>query len=134
MALFKPGESGNPNGRPVMPSELKEAKRLTFIDFQNLVYKYLEYTQEELKEVLAAPHTTAKDALIASVMAKAIFHGDVTRFEWLLVRIFGKQIIETAPKGLSAEDVDNPLLLRKIPNDILLKLLKAKDEPGSNGA
>lgn len=87
---FVPGVSGNPNGRPKTPDDLKEALKMTRVEFQQLLVKYLAYDLYQLAEKQKDPRTTALDRIVISVITNAIKKGDQQRLDFLMNRIIGK--------------------------------------------
>jgi hypothetical protein len=87
---FKKGQSGNPSGRPKLPQDLLEAKKLTQIEFERIVNKYLFEGKQKLAQAAADPGTTVLELLIGSIIHKAVIEGDEKRMEFLLNRIVGK--------------------------------------------
>lgn len=87
MALFKPGQSGNPSGRPKPPKELLDAQPETI---KLAIWRFWKMTKEELQAVIQDPATPAGELFIATTYAKGIAKGDPTRLEFLLNRLIGK--------------------------------------------
>lgn len=90
MAKFKPGQSGNPGGRPKMPADIREARRVTQIELERIINKYTSYTRQEMKDAIADPNTSMFEIMIASIIGQAAQKGDQTRLEFLLNRMIGK--------------------------------------------
>jgi hypothetical protein len=94
---FPKGVSGNPDGRPKDPAELKALKKLTKGQLELLVYKILNSTPEELKGF----NKTVIELWLSSGAAKAIQAGDYNRLMQLLDRVHGKvkeQVEISTPK------------------------------------
>lgn len=87
---WEPGQSGNPNGRPKTPDDLKKALRMTKIEFQELLVKYLSFSLADLKAANENANTTALDRIVISVITNAIKKGDQQRLDFLMNRIIGK--------------------------------------------
>lgn len=87
---FQPGQSGNPAGGPKTPEDLKEARKLTKLEFERIVNQYLFEKEIDLQELRTRPGTRMIDLLIASIMDKALVHGDDRRLTFLLDRLIGK--------------------------------------------
>lgn len=87
---WKPGQSGNPGGRPADPPELKKLRHLTkqeLVEIGNLIIKG---SVEELKLIAQNPKTTVIQAMIASVAWRAIKRGDTQALDGILNRMIGK--------------------------------------------
>lgn len=87
---FPKGMSGNPGGRPKLPKDVAEAKRVTNNEMILLFNKLMFITDAEIKAVLANPKTPKVERILARVLDKADIHGDHTRLEFLLTRTIGK--------------------------------------------
>lgn len=87
---FKKGQSGNPNGRPGLPKELREAMKMTKKEFSELMIKYLQSTHAELKNSLENSQTKTLDKIVISIILNAIKNGDEKRLDFLMTRIVGK--------------------------------------------
>lgn len=90
MTKFVKGQSGNPNGRPHLPADLVELKKLTQAQFQRLLFKFVNTPVAELKALLADPKTPLLELMIGKVVVKAISDGDYKRLDFLLDRMIGK--------------------------------------------
>lgn len=87
---FLPGQCPNPNGRPKMPPELKEAKKLTQTQIEIALTQFLAMDDKQLRAIIKDPKSTRLQAIIASIVDKAIKIGDQQRLDFLLNRIIGK--------------------------------------------
>ncbi len=87
---FKPGQSGNPGGRPKLPADIAEARKLNQHELERVINQYIWMTKDELKAAAKAPTTTVMELMIASIVASAIEKGDQMRLEFILARIIGK--------------------------------------------
>lgn len=85
---FKPGESGNPNGRP--PGAGKEIRKYTRQLIGETVTKLLEQTCDELEETAKRKDTPAIEATVARVILKCKSKGEFTDLDRILDRIIGK--------------------------------------------
>lgn len=97
--MFKPGVSGNPAGAAKLPEEIKAARKLTRIEFETIVNKYLYLSEEELNEKRKDKTLTLIEMMVLSIVQKAIVQGDEKRLDFLLDRMIGKvvQPIEYVP-------------------------------------
>lgn len=85
--LFRPGQSGNPSGRPKLPDELKDA---TPLEIKLLIWRLWKLKRDELQAFISNPDTPAGQLHVASVLAKGIKEGDPVRLDYLLNRLIGK--------------------------------------------
>lgn len=104
---FKPGESGNPNGRRPMPKEIREIKRALSEDFILSVNKFFNMNQAELKEVLNNPDSSLLDLSIAQILVKGVKGGDQRRMQFFLEYLVQKIPIkhEVEGSGMQAAQV-----------------------------
>jgi len=87
---FKPGETGNPNGRPPVPYEIRELRKHNRLEVEETFSKYLRMTAKELEEAAKSPYTSALDGMVIAVIMKAVQNGDQWRLNFLLDRVIGK--------------------------------------------
>ena len=101
---FVKGQSGNLNGQPKIPKEVKEIRRLTTADYVLTVNKFLYADISEIKSYMNNPKATALELMVAKVVVKSIESGDQTRLQFLLDRLIGpvKQKVEHTGENGSA--------------------------------
>lgn len=87
---FLPGQSGNPNGRPNVPEDLKQARNLNRIELDRLLNKMLGSTKAELETILKNPSSTLLEITVCGILAKAAQGGDHQRLNFILERLVGK--------------------------------------------
>jgi len=104
--LFKPGQSGNPSGRPKMPKELKEAKTLNQIQVAQLLNKFTHMTAKQLEERFNDPNATTMELMICKIVHQAIKTGDQARMNFLLDRMVGKVADNVNFEGKLAVEAD----------------------------
>lgn len=97
---FQPGQSGNPNGRPPHPPELKEMQRLTKGQLEVILNKILFSRPEDLKNFQGS----VLEIWLANGAAQAIKSGDYSRLMILIDRLVGKvkDSIEITAKPIEA--------------------------------
>lgn len=87
---FKLGNNANPHGRPKVPEELKQMRRLTGEKFLKMMNKYLFMNAKELA-------ATAKDDInipsielcLISIIQECRKKGDYSRLEFFVNRLIG---------------------------------------------
>ena len=87
---FKPGVVSNPGGRPKLPDDIKEARKVSQFEFERIVNRYLFIPPAEIKEDLERKDATAFEHLLGGIIHKAIVKRDERKAEWLLSRTLGK--------------------------------------------
>jgi len=87
---WKPGQSGNLDGRPATPKDVKDGRIANRVQLERILAKFLGLGREELKAIMGNPETPAMELLVASILVKAITNGDYTRAAFLFDRAFGK--------------------------------------------
>lgn len=87
---FKKGQSGNPNGRPRIPEDLKMARRLNKLELEKLLNQFLFMTPIEMEARVKSQDVTAIEAMIGSIIIKAVKDGDQQRLNFILERLIGK--------------------------------------------
>lgn len=98
---FKPGECGNPNGRPADPPALKAIKQMSKGEFKVLIHKLIDLKPDELKDFRG----TVLEMAMASAMQKAIKSGEFDKIQSFIERLFGKVKEEVVLHKLSDEEI-----------------------------
>ena len=110
---FKPGQSGNPSGRPKTPEDIAKAKRLNQHELDRIINKYLWMDREAMQARLKDPSTPMMEIMVGSIVAQAAQKGDQQRLEFILQRVVGKvkDQIEVAAKPYIIERRDGSQVL-----------------------
>lgn len=96
---FRKGQSGNPKGPIPLPEDIREARKVTQIDFERIANKYLFARKDEIAKASADPNTPVIELMISSIIHKAVVEGDERRLEFLLSRLIGKIVQPVAHSG-----------------------------------
>ena len=86
---FKPGQSGNPAGRPKLSPELRKIRELNGEEIRRLFAKYARMTRMQLQESIDNPNTPVIELIIATGISIAYLQGDYTRLNFILNRTIG---------------------------------------------
>lgn len=86
---FKPGVSGNPSGKPALPAEINESRKLSTQEVIRVASDFLRLTVREVREVLEDEDSHACEALVASIIVSGI-NGSHQHVKELLDRVIGK--------------------------------------------
>lgn len=87
---FKPGQSGNPNGRPKLTTELLEARKLNQIAVGSIINKYMNMGIGEIQQDCERADIKALEAMIGKIIVEAHKFGDYSRVNFLFDRMIGK--------------------------------------------
>lgn len=97
---FKPGQSGNPSGRP---KDILTAAKLS-----QIIDKLSVMTRAQLQDVVTNPKTEMIELYVASIFAHGSKTGDYSRLEALLQRRIGKvqDRVEVSAKPYIVRNLD----------------------------
>jgi hypothetical protein len=87
---FKPGQSGNPNGKPKLPPEVKRARKMTSAEVIRIATEFFYMDREQIKIRLSDPKTTTLELMVGGIILKSIKDQDHMKAEFLLNRTIGK--------------------------------------------
>jgi len=87
---WKPGQSGNPSGRPKVPDDVKAIRKLSPFELERIINKYLQMDAPQIKSLLDSQTLPMREAYIASILLKGLNYGDPKRFDFILNRLIGK--------------------------------------------
>jgi len=87
---WKPGQSGNPKGKPPTPKDLRDARKLNAIEVSRILNKFSNLTTDELREKMMSLDTPALELMIGKVMLECMKSGDDKRLNFILDRMVGK--------------------------------------------
>jgi hypothetical protein len=102
---WKKGQSGNPNGRPPLPQDLKEARALNKEEFERVANKYLYLSEPELWVVKRRQDTPMLDQMVIGLLLMTSTHGCQKRFAFLLDRLLGKLKNTVEVEGINLEQL-----------------------------
>ena len=87
---FKPGESGNPNGRPRKYVSLLKEQGYKLSEINDSLMALLAMDLNELKEVFENPKATVLEKAVAGAIRKSIEKGSLYNIETIITRAMGK--------------------------------------------
>ncbi len=94
---FKPGQTGNPNGRPMVPIDLKESRSVNKVEFERVLNKYMYLCAPDINSALKSDKLPMIELVVAKIVAKAFNEGDQRRLEFIIDRLIGKAPLEAPP-------------------------------------
>ncbi|MDR1952374.1 MAG: DUF5681 domain-containing protein [Elusimicrobiota bacterium] len=101
---WKPGQSGNPNGRPKISKEYRQFKNMTAEKYKEIIENYFFVNKPALEKYLTdnVAQLSILELWLANAIVKGINDGDARTLETLMARVVGrpKQDI-TVDGGLS---------------------------------
>lgn len=128
---WKPGQSGNPGGRPAVPAHLAAIKPLTVNEIHRTIAKYWRMPVGKIRALAATAAKAAKgesiadelnelpagEAAIMSIFMRAFTTGEVAGICWLMDRTIGKVVDQTPEVDVSPVDdlvkLTTPELLKR---------------------
>lgn len=81
---FKPGQSGNPNGRPKTPADIVASRKFSREEFERALHKYGWKSLTEIKADAEKPDAPAIVVWIAKIITEGIKKGDERRLAFVL--------------------------------------------------
>jgi hypothetical protein len=87
---FKPGQSGNPNGRPRKYVSTLRESGYKVSEINDCIQVMMAMTVDELKEAFENKNATVLEKTIAAAIKKSIEKGSLYSIETLLSRVYGK--------------------------------------------
>lgn len=91
---FKKGQSGNPSGKPKVPTEIREAQKVTSQEFVRVASEFLLMDRRQIKERLENPTASMLEMLIGGIIAKAATTSDYQRANFILDRTIGRVAVD----------------------------------------
>lgn len=111
---FVKGQSGNPDGRPTLPPEVKAARQMNGPMFELLINKYMGLPVDQLQVIAKDQSTPAIDLVVIKLLVMSIQHGDINRLKLLLEYTIGK-----VPDKLNVNaEVTNKTLYQQVLEEI----------------
>lgn len=112
---FKPGECGNPNGRPKVAEDVRQLMKEKSDEYRRKFLHWCDAPIDDIIKCKADWPVTGMDRMITSALVKA-FNGDSKAFNAILDRILGKAV-----QPLEHTGADGAPLFPDIPKDDLAK-------------
>lgn len=86
---FRPGQTGNPNGRPKVPHDIKMARDQNKIEFDQSLNRLVRYNVDQINEAMRSKDLPIIDMVTAKILASAFNEGDHHRLKFILDRLIG---------------------------------------------
>jgi hypothetical protein len=125
---WKPGESGNPKGRPKKPVLAMRVAGYKLAEINDTIQAMCSMNMEELKKIWDNPNSTVLEKTIASALRKGIEKGNLQNVETLLNRVYGKPK-EQMDITTNGENISTP----KLEIEIIRKPIDDGDKEIING-
>lgn len=103
------GQVLNPAGRPKLPTEIREAQKLTRTEFERLLQKFIWMPKDKLEEFYGNPEILMIDAMIASIIMRAVNDGCTVRLNFLLDRLIGKSKFNDGDDATTNVQIEKPV-------------------------
>ena len=87
---FKPGQSGNPKGRPKRAVSYLTGKGYKLTEINDTIQEMVGMNIAELKKVRESDNATILEKTIAEALKKGLEKGNLESIETLLNRVYGK--------------------------------------------
>jgi hypothetical protein len=118
---WKPGESGNPKGRPKKPVLQMKVQGYKLCEINDTIQLMCSMTADELKKIWENPQATILEKTIASALRKGIEKGNLDSVETLLNRVYGKPKekvdITTGGEKINEPKIQIEVIIPKKEND-----------------
>lgn len=106
---WKPGQTGNPNGRPTLTKEQRAMRALTLTSYREVIELALTGNLEELKAFAQDPDTPVIQVGVATAILRAIKNGDAGVLEMFAARIIGK-----IPEVINVNNTNTPTTISNL--------------------
>lgn len=113
---IKKGQIKNAYGNLPIGDDLKQARRLTRLDFERICSKYMYMTLEEIQRNAGNKQVPVIEGIVISILVKALNEGDEKRLDFLLDRMIGQvvrkikvtteqeEVVRTVPIEMTAQE------------------------------
>lgn len=114
---WKPGQSGNPTGRPTTPDEIRVLMYDKSVEFKKRFLYWVEADVQAVVECRGAPwEITAIDRMITSAIVQGM-NGNDKAMHAILDRLFGKPKEQVEMSGPNGEPIEPVTVVLKIPRN-----------------
>ncbi len=118
---YKPGQSGNPSGKPALPPGVVALRNLTYKQFIDKLQEFGHLTKDEIIAILKSPATTGFDLMFGNWIAQAI-DGKGTARQEIIERLWGRvKEVQELPESTIDVTPENLEELYKIAADASIK-------------
>jgi hypothetical protein len=87
---FKKGESGNPAGKPPLDPKIKELKKLTAVELEEMINGLLSANEEELNNIDASASEPYIRRIMVRILQRTYETGSMQQLDMILNRLIGK--------------------------------------------
>lgn len=133
-SVWKPGQSGNPKGRPTMiPLEIQEEANRNKVALKKLILMYFNLSVEQVEERQRTAGIPYLERILGQCFERTAIDGNVQAFRMLLEIVFGKLPEEAKEFEVSQEEKDMILIYRsKLKLEEIKNGQTIEDESGNN--
>lgn len=118
---FKPGQTGNPSGRP--PNPIKNAlKKLTGQSLQRIIKAVVKGNIDEVQRIAQDPNSSGIEVAVAACFIKAVKQGDWSTVERMIERIVGKIPDKLLVESTSTTTID--ATIKVVPREIAIQAFR----------
>jgi len=100
---FKPGDKSNPVGRPKLPTDIHEIRKMETVEFIRTINKFLSMTVQQFQEYIKTKKPSVREMRIAKMIEQEL-QGQIRYTIEMNDRLMGKALQEVKLTG----DTDNP--------------------------
>lgn len=87
---YAPGHKNPGPGRPPLPSDIIEIKKLNIAEMERVLNQCLTMSRAEIDELRKKPDASMLELLVVSIIGHGVNKGDPFRLGFLLDRLLGK--------------------------------------------
>lgn len=99
---WKPGQSGNPAGRPKAPPEVHLGREITDTEMRGIFARLMRMSFNEIGVFLKNGQNSVHELAVARILYEAISKGNPKHLEFLYTRLFGRSSYPSLERSADA--------------------------------